>query len=576
MTVFFAYLGLSILLTYPLVFHLDTSLFGDFGDSRGGVWWLWAYINGHFSESINPMMVAPFGIPSASAIRQPVTELLSLALAYCFGEIASYNLFILLAFPLTAVSTFFVLQRLLNHNSAAFWGGLVFGFSPVAVLQAVGGHPTFAFNVFIPLLLLALFNNRVRRNRVTMFWTAFCFLGVVFSSLYMGFFTLFFVLFFVVFDLGSTESRTEKLRAVHGYLVIAIFTALMALPVVYRDIMAQFTVSHESLGTAGRIRNVWDLIVYSSRIWEFFIPSIDHPIFGEILRDYRRARLHSSNFNEQTLFLGWVPVTLIFTGLYWVYKKKLKSYLRFNFFFSVSAMIFMWYMSLPPLLNLFNGKLPTLSYYAYQLAPMFRVYSRIGIFVSFFVAFASAVVIAHLSTTLDRKKFKISIATLTILLCFEYWSVPPGYALPVDSPPEVYRWLSTIKDDVVVAEYPMVPYDQQAHYSYMLWQRVHQKRMVNGAPPGHAQAWEFYQQIKDLDQPGVVNLLKDAGVKFVIFHQAMFAEGPIPNAIKHYFPPEAANVSYKVPSIPIGLRLLKAFGSDLVFEVENEKGNSGG
>jgi hypothetical protein len=149
---------------------------------------------------------------------------------------------------------------------------------------------------------------------------------------------------------------------------------------------------------------------------------------------------------------------------------------------------------------------------------------------------------------------------------FEYWSVPPSYAMPVDSP-RVYEWLSKQPADAIVAEYPMVRFDEASYYSFPYWQRLHQKRLVNGASPDNAQAWDFYLKVRDLSDPGTAPLLKSSGVKYVIVHKAMYREGPIPEALKRYYPPARAALSFggDPGAMPQGLRLHAAFGNDRVF-----------
>ena len=69
-----AYFAFSCALTFPLILHMRSSVFGDFGDSRGGLWWLWAKTNGWLDSNVNELIAAPFGVIQNVSIQQPITS----------------------------------------------------------------------------------------------------------------------------------------------------------------------------------------------------------------------------------------------------------------------------------------------------------------------------------------------------------------------------------------------------------------------------------------------------------------------------------------------------------------------
>src|SRR5689334_8481909 len=100
-----AYFAASVLLTWPLLTHLDTALFADFGDARGWASTVWAETSDLVRDR-STLLAAPFGIASPQPISHPITDGLVRVIARAGGEIAAMNLFVLLAFPLTALATF--------------------------------------------------------------------------------------------------------------------------------------------------------------------------------------------------------------------------------------------------------------------------------------------------------------------------------------------------------------------------------------------------------------------------------------------------------------------------------------
>lgn len=566
-----AYLLASILLTWPLFFKLGSVLFGDYGDTRGGVWWVWAKTNGLLDASINHLIASPFGIPTVRGFRQPVTEWLPIILSKFSNEIVAYNLYVFLSFPLTAIATYFLLERLLQQKLAAFVGGLIFGFCPAAVMQAAGGHAAFSFNAFIPLFLLALFYNRSHRTLLSVFYVAASFTLITFTTLYFGYFAIYITIFFVIFDVLNSKAESKHAISLN-YLYGAIFAIVLILPFEYKAIFKQITLSNDTLAKAGHIRDLSELFVYSSRPWDFLTPSVDHPVFGAFLYDFTRAHLHGSNIFEQTLYLGMIPVGLLLTGIVLTFRGSFNVGHRTYFMFFMFGALWMYFLSLPPLLTIGSGKVPTVSYFAYYIAPMFRVYARFGILVNFFVACAAAVVLTHLSQRMKRARYFALLALLLPVLMFEYWSVPPDFALAVDRPPEVYQWLAKEPGNVIVAEYPMMRWDELSFYTYLFWQRIHKKSLVNGASKDNALAWPFFAKVNDLANPETPELLKSVGVKYVIVHTKMYQDGTIPGPIKRYFPEKSSLKGYnggKMPIIPSSLKLIKKFGTDMVFSLED-------
>ena len=313
-TVFTTYFTISAVLTFPIIFQMGSTVFGDFGDSRGGMWWIWAGINGHLNSSINALISAPFSIPNAIVI-QPVYEAMFFVPAHYIGEIAAYNLVTLLSFPFTAFATYLLLNYLLHNKVAAFVGGLIFGFCPGAVMQAVGGHLTFTFNMFIPLFLLALFMNRERRHWLSAFFVGLSYALLTLNSFYFGYFSIFIALLFVVFDYVTNIKCSHK-RLVVNYFLAALFAFVLIIPFQYKMILHIMSTSHIELAKMGHIRDYRELIINSAIPLDYFLPSIDHPVLGRFIGDIARSHLHGSNLFEQTLYLGFTSLLLCLAGFF--------------------------------------------------------------------------------------------------------------------------------------------------------------------------------------------------------------------------------------------------------------------
>lgn len=544
-TIFAVYLVISCALTFPLIFHMRSVVFADFGDSRGGLWWLWAKTNGLLELNINELIAAPFGVIRNVVIQQPISDGLFLLPAYYIGEIAAHNLANLLAYPLTAFFTFLMLNRLLKNKFTAFFGGFIFGFSPGAIMQALGGHAANTLNLFVPIFLLSLFLNRVKRNVISAFIVGLSYVLITLTSLYVGYFAIFIVLFFIVFDYVTRDKIAIK-HFIVNYVYIALFAVVLIIPFLYKVIAHQLIASSADLIRIGHIRDFGSLIVYSARPLEYILPSIDHPVLGSFVYAFSPDSLHRSNYFEQTLYLGVVPLGLCLTGYFLrFYKRDTSIRHQYFIFFSVGA-LFMLLLSMPPLISFGNSQIPTVSYFMYKIAPMFRVYARFGILANFFLACTAAVVLTELSQRMRPRRYYLLLAILLPLMLFEYWSIPPYYAHSIDQPPAVYQWLAKEPGEFIIAEYPMMKSDESAFNTYLFWQRVHKKRMVNGATPDNPKAWKFFERVRDLTDPETPRLLKSVGVKYIIVHQKMYKEGPIPTQLKCHYPPEVSSLTYSL------------------------------
>lgn len=118
-------------------------------------WTPYALIHGHnifFTTSLN----YPGGVNLAQNQSSPLLGLLTAPLTLLVNPVASTNLLLWLAFPLSASSMFFVLRRWVKWDVAAFAGGALYGFSPYIVDQSLY-HLDLAFVPLPPLILLATY-----------------------------------------------------------------------------------------------------------------------------------------------------------------------------------------------------------------------------------------------------------------------------------------------------------------------------------------------------------------------------------------------------------------------------------
>jgi hypothetical protein len=141
--------------------RVRTDSFGVLGavDFDQQIWFLsW---NAHaLAHLLNPFyssaMNYPFGIDIAQNTASPLLGMLTAPLTLLASPVASMNLLVWFAFPLSAASMFFVLRRFVAWDAASFVGGALYGFSPWILTQGLY-HLNLCFLPLPPVILYGVF-----------------------------------------------------------------------------------------------------------------------------------------------------------------------------------------------------------------------------------------------------------------------------------------------------------------------------------------------------------------------------------------------------------------------------------
>jgi hypothetical protein len=185
------YTLLTLILTYPLIFNLMTTVPNDIGDPLLNTWILAWDSHALLTDPFNLFNANIFHpLPNTLAYSEHLfsTALVALPLQLISGEpILAYNLSLLATFPLAALGMYLLALRWTGHRSAAFIAGLIFAFNPyrfaaIAHLQLL----TFQWLPFALLLLDKIVTSQgvdetARHSRFN-----FCSKGIVKSPFWPG------------------------------------------------------------------------------------------------------------------------------------------------------------------------------------------------------------------------------------------------------------------------------------------------------------------------------------------------------------------------------------------------------
>ncbi|HVB87273.1 MAG TPA: hypothetical protein VNK23_11485 [Candidatus Dormibacteraeota bacterium] len=155
---FLLFLALGFVFTLPGSLSLGSGLLGFPGDNFQHAWFLW-----HFARSVvhahNPfytrLLYYPSRVNLAWSTTDPLAGLLALPLSIFAGPVVAYNLSLILQLALAAFCARLFCLRISRNETAAFIGGMIFGFSPFLMAEALA-HLSLVTAFPIPLFVLAL------------------------------------------------------------------------------------------------------------------------------------------------------------------------------------------------------------------------------------------------------------------------------------------------------------------------------------------------------------------------------------------------------------------------------------
>ncbi|HJW83982.1 MAG TPA: YfhO family protein [Anaerolineae bacterium] len=554
-----------LLLTYPLIARLDSSMYatGWNTDNPGGgwvvgVWSMWwtkqAWAAG-LDWRVVPIIGAPFGVDWQAAPFQYVSVYVTTALAVLIGELPALNVLILLSFPLSALTAYWLSFELTHSRRAALVGGLIYAFSTYHWARA-SVHFNMAMIQWVPLYLLALlrWGRQPTLKRAVVLGAAFAL--VLLDNYYYGYFMLFVTAASLIgwAAWALVVERTWRLsrQRVMSSLIALASASVIVLPFV-SPFLAGMAETRSAQAASPWIHARQDVEAYSAQPWMYLVPAA-HPAWRPLLADFTRQHF---TLNEQALYLGLAALGLVAWG--WTRPGGAASRLleRDKIALATVLVVMLWTSS-PPLIPLGPLKLPTPSYFLAEALPMFRAYTRIGGLATVAVSALAAVGVSQVLERWPQRRNWITLLTSAAVL-FDFLNVPPARSLDLSQIPAEYEWLAAQAGDFIAIEYPLYPGDAYARMArYLFYQRIHNKRLFNGALPD-TQADELRKQIVDVTDPGVPAVLRELGIRYVLIHTDLYRPAAGPDAADSP-PPDLSK-------LPANLRLAAQFGPTRVYEV---------
>ena len=159
-----AYVGLTVLITWPVVPRMASALAGwEAKDSLQYAWNLWwareAFVELHQPVTEVTTLYYPLELEHPLLGITPFLDWIAIGFGGLLSPTLLYNLVLLTSFPLVGLATFALVSDQMNNPLAAFLAGAIFCFHPSRMGHALAGHLTHM--VSWPMLLYLVFLVRL-------------------------------------------------------------------------------------------------------------------------------------------------------------------------------------------------------------------------------------------------------------------------------------------------------------------------------------------------------------------------------------------------------------------------------
>lgn len=473
------YALLTLVMTYPAIAQLSTHLLGDTTDvyiNPWANWWTMKALREGLDFYEMNYLFYPRGVHLHFHSFSHVNTLLWIPLAPLLGDIAAYNLTVLISYPLAAFAMYLLAKDLELSGPAAFLAGLVYGFSPYHLAKA--DNPVLCSTQWIPLFVL-FFLRGIRKKDLYSSALAAIFMALTaLTSWHLMTLTSMWVGVYLLYSVAFERNMWDR-RALYALLLTVALSGLILAPFLYSLVREVLTVDESYVARPDMAGN--DLLA-------FFLPGPGHPFLGPLLRPiHSNLRMLPGAGRTPPVYVG---ITIYLLALWAAIKRWRRS-----IFWLIAAIVFAFFSLNSPLT--INGirlewlRLP-------RPGPIMGIISypfRFNDLFAFNLAILGTIGWDTLQSKLQAKWSRVSPAwttsALAVLLLFVYAKIPfPAVELQI---PSFYDRLGDEEGDFGIVEVPM---GRAREKRYMFFQMYHGKKLVGGTisrPP--RDAWDFMDTV---------------------------------------------------------------------------------
>lgn len=522
---FVFYFAFACYLTWPVILHLGGTFYAQNppGDPIGGMATFRELVDHHldpFLPGTISQFAGPEGLPITWTLNLgAVPSVLSqYVLTGVFGQVAAYDLYLLVAYALTGTVMFAFVRRLTDNTWVALICGWAFAFYPFAVLNGQG-HVDYVQGWVLVLAVWRMIELHWLPNRrnailaglaiaLAMWWTPYFILltGVAYAAYLVA------VVLIALRDRGAWRTVLRYQAITAG--IVVVFLAFLG-------VLAR----KASNGSQVRTNSLAEFNAYSARPLEYLIPDGHSPVFGSDTSTYLTTHLHGSNPVEATLYLGVTIILLAVVALIACALRRLPGSLRRAVFILAVIALAAIISSAPPDGTVLGVTIPFPSHFIMKITSTWRAYSRFVVIVMLAFTTLAGVGLAFLVRRVRAPWTIVIMLAATVLIPLDLWARLPGNTAASSrtvtySVPAVYKVLAR-QPKGLTAEYPLVPFGYN-FYVDIFYQNVHGMPMLNGYAAGTLQEHRALS-LANLAAPSTAPRLAALGVRYVILES-----GPTP------------------------------------------------
>jgi hypothetical protein len=522
------FLGLTLLMTWPLVTRMGSEMVGQVGDNIYFVWMIGWFKKALFDLHVNPFNVWFLNYPEGWSLAYteitPIQLLMALPFSLMGGPTFGYNAAMLLSFALSGLGMFLWVRKLTGSLPAALASGTAYAFLPFHFAHFLIGHLNLSGLQWFPFYFMGFFELLEAKK---FSWRPVLLTGIflgclALTSQYYLFMTLIISAFAAVVYLLFKDRAQLKNKEFWKALVAA---GLVSLPLVLAATAPYLML----LGQGGLPdRNLGIVRPYSASPTDFLLPSTDHFLWGA----WVGSHFNRDMWVEGTLYVGLVSAVL--AVLAFVYKKSSghKTLLSLMAWTGLFALVLAMGTDLhwngapveiptPAFLASRFDKasipIPLPGYFLFLYFPLYaklRAFMRFGIFLLVFVQAAAGIGLAGL---LERIKPSWRTAAAVIAIALILVDFYPGayseftkvQARPVDT------WLAEQSGMGAVAQFPFkIAEDQEQTYYTLVHGKPYIGGFFNAFPP--VQYARIKPILNNFPDQASVDLLRELKVEYVL------------------------------------------------------------
>ena len=495
-------------LSRPLLWNLDTDLWGAIGDQTGFLSLYREVVEQQHGVPFLPGtardLAAPEGLEYnwVTLFGQLPASVTMSGLTAVFGALVAVSIYATIGIVGTAVATFLLARRLTGAPGPSLLAGVAFGFMPLVIIKSTG-HLDFSHGWVLVLALwrwIELIEKPDRRNA----WLA----GA--ATLLAVSWTSYFALLAAAIAVPAAlvvlgRAGRPGFRTTFPLVVRAGILSIGWVVMVY-VLAAAFPGS-----AVTPTRTLDELTVYAARPLDYLIPAGNNPLFGDQANRWRESHLHGSNLSESLLYLGISVLVLAAVGFVAAVRQQRERVLVL-FLVALAAVAF--WASAPPYVHLLGINVPTPSRFVFEVQPGFRVYSRFALVVALATALLAARGLLALTRTTSRPVLRlvIVVATVAVVAADLRFEIPPNRIGELQS----YRKLAG-EPAGLAAELPLMPAAEDLNQA-SFYQQIYDKPLLNGYVEGSIQEARS-RAVGDLGKPASIRALRALGVRYLLVRQ---------------------------------------------------------